>query len=91
MSDLPRVYPVAAETWTGPDEDERPVRQRVVSAVGYALAFLVVVALAILVPEALPWVIAVSGACATIHLVVVIARAPRRRRAVRGDGPSRLS
>lgn len=91
MSDLPRVYPVSPEAWTGPDEDARPVRRRVLSAVGYALVFLSVAALAILVPEALPWVIGASGASAAAHLVVVITRAVRRRRSTRGVGRSAVS
>lgn len=83
MSDLPRVYPVPAETWTGPDEDPRPVRRRLVGTLGWVLYYVALAVVAIVFPAAFPWVLGVVGACVAVHVVVVVTRAVRARRSAR--------
>lgn len=83
MSDLPRAYPVPAETWTGPDEDPRPVRRRRASTLGWVLYYVALAVVAVVVPAALPWVMGVVGAFLTVTAVVVVLKAVRARRAAR--------
>ncbi|WP_042437820.1 hypothetical protein [Sanguibacter keddieii] len=85
MSDLPRAYPVPAETWTGPDEDPRPVRRRMTGTLGWALYYVALAVVAIAFPAVFPWVLGVIGACLAVHAVVVVARAIRARRTARAN------
>lgn len=85
MSDLPRVYPAPAETWTGPDENPQPVRRRVAGTLGWALYCVALAVVAIVFPAAFPWALGVVGACLAVHAVVMVAHAIRARRTARAS------
>lgn len=83
MSDLPRVYPVPAETWTGPDENPQPVRRRVAGTLGWALYCIALAVVAIMFPAAFPWVLGAIGVVVLVQVAVVVTRALRARRTAR--------
>lgn len=77
-SQVPRIYQVHPETWTGPEQDETPAARRIVRyLLGYALPAVVGVVLYTIVPGLFWWVL---GACAVWFVVSVVVAIIRGRR-----------